>query len=877
MIQATDLQEAYLFQELPAGDLETIAHAAHEITCEPDALIYKTGEPGRDFYVIAEGKVELLKEEHGVIAHVYGHIRSGGHFGEVSLITGNPRSFTARALTRTRLICFDRQSFENIILANPILFRTLVQALANRLVVSSKGNPDFGNTFEPEPTTIQNELVDGVRGKPRSKNQIIEAIGEEYDFLEHVELTRKIHQQILRFARDNHPLLITGELGTGKLLTARQIHMHSDRKSAPYTELDIEKTSAHEWDAKLFGFAKSTFPYSTGRELGLFEQYRNGTVVFYHAEKLGKDIQKKLYDAVIRKTFTTIDGKDEQPFRVRLVFIVDHDISTLKHHDIFIPEWIDLLASHVFSLPPLREHRRDIPLLVNHYLRLYSAECNKRVSRISPDALGILMKYDWPGNLTELSSVIYRAVMVTQQDEIVSEQILLGLPRTEGKLQYNLLRIPLIRRLMESRLYPVLPRAIVGVVFCIGMLTLFFGSTSPEENFGLTLSWHIGWPLLIISFFFLPRFWCSICPLSLPGKLVQKFIHPERRLPVFLINHSEWIMAFLCIVVFWVEIVWNASHNPFLTGMILLSISLGALIFSMFFQRYSWCRYLCPLGRLNAIFSMPSTLELRANREVCENQCTDHTCYRGTDNTPGCPMFRHPFLVDNNKDCILCGNCIKNCRYRSIQLNLRMAPSELWSIQSPVLADNFLVVCLAMIYFFLARQEDFLEIVQQWSVDAASGWIRAIIGSISFWAPLLIAWYAYSLICLFQSRLISEDYQKVRITSGYGMIPLVIGGYLAFYMKMFFQEAWRLIPNFLLLFGIETIPEKFRIFTTGAIPTVLHISILGGTIASLYATYQIFKRMKLSSESSGPALEAKHLLVPFVAILSAGMAFLLAI
>jgi polyferredoxin len=478
------------------------------------------------------------------------------------------------------------------------------------------------------------------------------------------------------------------------------------------------------------------------------------------------------------------------------------------------------------------------------------------------------MKYDWPGNLTELSNVVHRALMVTQQDEIISEQILLGLPRTEGKMVYNLLRIPWVRRIVEAKHYPDLPKVIITILFCIGILTLFLGPQEPEKNLGLTLSWYIGWPLLIISFFFLPRFWCSVCALSAPGKLVQTVIKPSRRVPAFITNYSGWIMAMLCLVVFWVEIVWNAYDSPWLTGMILLSISFGALLFSIFYQRYAWCRYICPLGALNAIFSMPSILELRANRQMCENHCHDHACYRGTDEMPGCPMFRHPFLVDNNKDCILCGRCIKNCKLHSTQLNLRLAPQELWSIQSPRSADSFLVASLGVIYFLLVRHHDFQAIAQGPAYVSVPGIPAAAVnGSLIFWGMVALSWSGYSVLCWLQAMYTNQDYQKLRDIFGYGLIPLMLGGYLAFYVKMFIQGAWRLLPNLLLLFGIES-TLQIPAVSPQVVTTILHIIILGGLLACLFATYKILRRIAMTQFS------LHHLMIPFLFIAVLGFAYL---
>jgi polyferredoxin/CRP-like cAMP-binding protein len=315
----------------------------------------------------------------------------------------------------------------------------------------------------------------------------------------------------------------------------------------------------------------------------------------------------------------------------------------------------------------------------------------------------------------ELSGVLQRAVLLGENHGSLNPQIILGLPKVEGKWEFNLLQFPRLRRFLASRLFPLVPRLVVGLIFLLVVIALLAGPDNPEDNIGLTLSWIVGWPLLVFSFFFLARTWCSICGLAVPGWLAQLALKPKRPTPSWIRRHSGWIMTVFCILLFWIETTWNAYSSPQLTAWIILSITLGSLFFSIFYQRRVWCRYLCPLGAINALFSMPAIIELRANSQMCANRCTSHLCYHGDQEQGGCPMFRHPFLVDNNRDCILCGQCIKTCRYDSIHLNLRLAPQELWNQESPRLADSVLVVCLAAIVFpfVLAQQDrDFLPRLQ---------------------------------------------------------------------------------------------------------------------------------------------------------------------
>ncbi|MHB1348650.1 MAG: sigma 54-interacting transcriptional regulator [Desulfobulbaceae bacterium] len=862
-MSGTELRQAYLFQGLSDPELRSVASSARERTVAAGEVVYHKGDKGAEFYVIAEGRVELIVGTHGNFTCIAGQISAGGHFGEVSLLTGRPRSLTVRALAPTRLLVFDEDQFHSTLLADPRIHGTLDKALAERLFLASDGWSDPNDkSASLRGASPLAPLPGQTSGRPDGFPDEEKENGQD-DRQEDFELARKIRKEIVRFAALDCPVLISGEPGTGRRLVARQIHLQSARRNQPFIELDLREFEAWVWEEKLFGYKQDSFPFSSGRQLGILEQVRGGTLVLFHGEKLSRELQEKLSEACGR------EDSAGNVLNARLIFILDGDPAALEQKSVFIPELTALLRDQHFILPPLREHKGDILPLVHFYLKRCNAELNKKVTGISADALGMLMKYDWPGNLTELSNVVQRAVMVSSGAEIVAEQIFLGQSGREGRLSFNLLRLPAVRRLFQGKLQARLSRVVL-VLFSLILLILFFGPRDAEKNLGITLCWYIGWPLLIISFFFLPRFWCSICALSAPGKLLQKHFQPSRRLPAWAAAHSGWIMALFCLTVFWAEIVFNAYDNPRLTGMILLAIALGALLFSLLFERYSWCRYACPLGALNAVFSMPSILELRANREMCVNQCRDHACFRGTATSPGCPMFRHPFMVDNNRDCILCGRCIRNCKLRSIELNLRLAPRELWSLRNARLADNFLIVSLGAVYFILADHTRFLEQVRLWSDALAVGSTAAFVtsGTLLFWGMLLIGWAGYLVVSCFQALALAEERRKVALVSGYGLLPLVLGGFLAYYSKLFIQEAWRLIPNFLHLFGVRTGLGQFHFLSPAATTTLLHIIILGGMGASLYATCKIFSRLL------GPRLTPSRLILPCLVVAILGFAFL---
>lgn len=868
-----NLQRSILFQDIASSEISAFSEVSRVQIVPEGEFAYRQGDASEVFYVIAMGDAEMILERGNGGTSIVGRIGPGGHFGETGILTGKPRSVSVRALCDLILICFDKRVFRTLLLANSRIHRQLDLALAERLRVAFLDQADTAASQRPA-TGTSGGVEDVILFKDKNISQIKlrRLKHNQQETACESKSARKTHIVINRFAANNDPFMLTGETGTGKVIIARQIHLQSGRSDGPYMEIDIREHDPIDLYKHLVGTEQSTFPFAQSRQAGIFEQTCGGTLVFSHAQLMPEDLQKKLLRIVESSTFTHTDSDRQIALQARIVFICSQEIELLESTGKVIPELLAILRRQHFRVPALREHKRDLPRLIEHYLERFSKEYGKNIRQVSPETLGILMNYDWPGNLTELSSVIRRAVMLARRDEIIADQILLGLPKTEGKWEFNVLRIDWVRKFLKSPTFPRMPQIAVGGILLLAVVTLLFGPDEAEKNIGITLSWSIGWPLLFFSFFFLARTWCSVCTLAMPGMLIQNLVKPQRKLPEAIKNSSGWIMAGLCILVLWVEIVWNAYENPFLTGWIILTITVGSLLTSLFFSRRAWCRYICPLGAINAIFAMPSIVELRSNRHVCLNRCQTHACFAGGEENVGCPMFRHPYLVDNNRDCIFCAACIKSCTNRSIHLNLRLAPQELWSIQTPRWEDSFLIVSLGAIFFPFALHHNYLE-VMAWLRDllADRGLLlpNFAIGSLGFFGAILVFQAVYYLMVRIQARYLKIDRKNLLALLGYGFIPLILGGYMAVHLELFVSDSWRLVLIVKETLGFQTVYENIRLISRDSTFVLQTLTILGGLLASMYATYRIFGRML-----EGEHLLSKTLVLPYGFLIGLSILFL---
>lgn len=860
-IIAQNLQRSLLFKDATPAELASFSEVARVQIIAEGEYVYRQGDDSEVFYVIAMGEAELVLERDDGVAKVVGRIGPGGHFGETGILTGKTRSLSVRALCDLVIICFDKRFFRIAFLSNSRIHKQLDAALAERLRVAFVDQVDTnGNEGNIEEKSAADDVI-LFKDKSLSAIQLRRLNRRKNDDIRASKTAKKTQAIIDLFAADSSPFILTGEAGTGKSIIARQIHMQSNRSGGQYREIDLREYEPMRLERKLFGTEQSGFPFAQARQAGFFEQTSGGTVVFTHVHLMKKELQEKLIKVIESNTYTHVDSTRQLAMQSRIAFISNFPIDYIKSTEKLLPELLALFEGYHFSVPPLRNHKEDLPRLVSHYLGCHSKEYGKNIHKVSPETLGIFMNYDWPGNLTELSSVIRRAVMLAKKDEILPDQILLGLPKTEGKWEYNILRINWMRSFLSSWIFPRVPQVAIGCVFILTVLFLFFGPSNPESNIGLTLGWYIGWPLLFFSFFFLARTWCSVCSFAVPGTLLQNIIKPTRKTPDFIKNYSGWIMAVLCILVFWVEIIWDAYNNPYLTGGIILVITLGSILFSVVFSRRSWCRYLCPLGAVNAIFAMPSVVELRSNRHVCLNRCQSHACFTGDADISGCPMFRHPYLVDNNRDCIMCAKCIKNCENSSIQLNLRLAPQELWALETPRRSDSFLIVSMGAIFFPFVLQEEFAKFVD-WVAsllsDAGFSLVEYVIGSLLFFLWILVFQSGYYLMVTVQSQYAKMDKNLLLPLFGYGCIPLILGGYMAVHLNVFVRGAGRIVPNIQELFGWQYSYDNIQLISSDSTFVLQFLTVLGGLLASLYATYRVIERAM-----AGDAVTSKTLMIPF--------------
>jgi two-component system nitrogen regulation response regulator GlnG len=221
----------------------------------------------------------------------------------------------------------------------------------------------------------------------------------------------EIYKAIGRVAAQDVTVLITGESGTGKELVARAIYQHSARAQAPFFALNCAAIPEHLIESELFGHEKGAFTGADRRRIGKFEQYSGGTILLDEIGDMPLALQAKILRLLQDQTFERLGGNETIRTDVRLIASTHRDLRVRAAEEKFRADLYYRLGVFTIHLPPLRDRIEDLPILVQHYLRRFSAELGREIREIAPEALARLRAYSWPGNIRELQSVLRQALL----------------------------------------------------------------------------------------------------------------------------------------------------------------------------------------------------------------------------------------------------------------------------------------------------------------------------------------------------------------------------------------------------------------------------------------------------------------------------------
>jgi DNA-binding NtrC family response regulator len=237
------------------------------------------------------------------------------------------------------------------------------------------------------------------------------------------DVMQTIYDLISQVAPTDSTVLITGESGTGKELIARAIHGNSQRCYMPYIAVSCGALPDSLLESELFGYEKGAFTGAEHTKKGRFEMADKGTLFLDEIGDISLKTQVDLLRVLQEKEFRRLGGQEEIKVDVRILAATNRDMKKAISENRFREDLFYRLNVISIHIPPLRERKDDIPLLVKAFIRKYCIEMNKEQVKIAPSAMKLLMDYNWPGNVRELENVIERALVIGRGKEIITEDL----------------------------------------------------------------------------------------------------------------------------------------------------------------------------------------------------------------------------------------------------------------------------------------------------------------------------------------------------------------------------------------------------------------------------------------------------------------------
>ena len=687
----------------------------------------------------------------------------------------------------------------------------------------------------------------------------IQLISPGSNILGKSKATQKLITQINLAAANLKPVLFQGQQGTGKSFLAQQIHANSSLASYPFAEFNCDQLPRLE-----NGLLDTDLLFGrVGKQAGILERLQQGTLLLDHIESLAeRDRQRLWYYLKTGYVLRNQDKADPYDRASETVNQVQVQVRLLlaSAKKIELPD-IELIG---IKLLPLHQRRGDIPPLVNHFLDKFCQEQHHPRLQLEQTELRRLISYDYPGNVVELAEILHRAVLMTPREEsVIPEQVLWSVQSTKNYFRLDLLtHLPWLRPVLLSSWYPQAIWFVMMLIFVPVTILGFIGPQTRDSSVTLNLFWAWWWPFSLLLFVFIGRFWCAVCPFMITAEWLRSFslwLFPRQQLAwnkQWLNRWGAWLLFAGFLAIYLWEQLWDLPHHAYLSAWLLIAITVGAVTFSLIYERRLWCRYLCPIGGMNGLFAKLSIIELRSNEQLCASQCSTFGCQRGShatplnfanplpdegQATPGCPLYSHPAQLHDNRDCMFCMSCLKGCPNRSAQLNLRFPASDLLDNHQGFWAEAALLLLLFG-GVFMHNEKRLLGWLGFENVPVnADHLLTSIPIALAFLAiPLILIYVTHAIANLFNPK------QPSLLTIVYAYLPLTLAANLAHYIPAAVTEAGQMLPVLARSFGFSGIGFPTLTWSMDVAQFFQGATLLSALIFSPYPLFRITQTSLLS-------------------------------
>jgi DNA-binding NtrC family response regulator len=267
--------------------------------------------------------------------------------------------------------------------------------------------------------------------KPYDKAALLDTINRALDRLDAIDSEiisaspkmETVKKMILKVARSNSTVLIRGESGTGKELIARAVHNQSPRAQEMFQAVNCAAINENLLESELFGHEKGSFTGAHAEKKGLFEIADRGTLFLDEIAELDVGIQAKLLRALQERKIRRVGGTHEISVDVRVIAATNRDLRAMVSDGRFRDDLYYRINVLSIDVPPLRERREDIPVLIDYFLKKHTRNTSRLITGLTPETKKLMIDYSWPGNVRQLESAIERALLLAENDKITLEDL----------------------------------------------------------------------------------------------------------------------------------------------------------------------------------------------------------------------------------------------------------------------------------------------------------------------------------------------------------------------------------------------------------------------------------------------------------------------
>lgn len=381
------------------------------------------------------------------------------HSGEEAIAKFNDRSFDI-VLSDLKMQEMDGLALlENIRKLSPetlVVMITAYGTVENAVKAIKKGAYDF--LLKPiMPETVEhvlNRVSEILRLRSENESLRKDLTHRFQNLVGKSKVMAEVFDLIQSVADARSTIMITGASGTGKELVARAIHYTSNRKDGPFIKLNCAALPENLVEAELFGYEKGAFTDAKKTNRGRFELADGGTLLLDEISEMPLNLQSKLLRVIQEREFERIGSSATIKVDIRLIATSNQNLKEAINKGRFREDLFYRLNVIPIHLTSLEERREDIPLLVHHFIDKYNRENNKSIRGIDQGALGLLMKYHWPGNVREVENLIERAVVTTRQDRLSEDDFPADLAL--GRIADELPSLQVPMKLEEGNKYLIL-------------------------------------------------------------------------------------------------------------------------------------------------------------------------------------------------------------------------------------------------------------------------------------------------------------------------------------------------------------------------------------------------------------------------------------